>query len=79
MESNNVINDFADFCGGRGIDPEETLAILSIQAWTSATESLTRINDGQLKEMNRLMRLIDGEPTDEQLDAIVRSVMLPAA
>ena len=36
------------------------------------------ISDEQLKEINRLMGLINGEPTDEQMKAIVRSVMLPA-
>jgi hypothetical protein len=75
MQSNNVINDFADFCGSRAIDPEETLEILNAQAWKGAKEDLTPFTDEQLQEITRLTKLIDGEPTDEQLDAIVRSVM----
>jgi hypothetical protein len=36
------------------------------------------ITDEQLEAINRHLRLIDGEPTTEQMEAIVRSVMTAA-
>ena len=37
------------------------------------------ITDEQLKEINLLLKEIVGEPTDEQLDAIIGSVMTPSS
>jgi hypothetical protein len=42
-------------------------------------DDFTPITDEQLKAINRSLKEIVGEPTDEQLDTIVRSVILPAA
>lgn len=39
------------------------------------SEDIWHPSDEQLKEANRLLRLIDGEPTTEQIEAIFRSVM----
>ena len=58
----------SEFLEGVTRDPEETLA----QDWKAFT-------DEQLKAINRSLKEIAGEPTHEQMDAIVRSVMLPAA
>jgi transcriptional regulator with XRE-family HTH domain len=43
------------------------------------TQDWKPITDEQLKAINAKLALIVGEPTDEQLDAIVRSVMTPSS
>ena len=42
-------------------------------------EDFTPITDEQLKAINRSLKEIVGEPTHEQMDAIVRSVMAPGS
>ena len=75
----SLVTDFAEFCGVRDVDPEETLAILNTQDWKGAKEDLTPITDEQLKAINRSLKEIVGEPTDEQLKAIFHSVMAPSS
>jgi hypothetical protein len=40
-----------------------------------SVDDLTPFTDEQLKAINHSLKEIVGEPTDEQLDTIVRSVM----
>ena len=42
----------------------------------SAKNEVSAITDKHLQEINRRTRLIVGEPTQEKMDVIVRSVML---
>ena len=46
---------------------------------TRADEDLTPITEEQLKAINRSLKEIVGEPTNEQLHAVVRSVMAPSS
>jgi hypothetical protein len=59
-------------------DPAEAREILNAQNWDDPECKSDPISDEQLKEINRLMGLIDGEPTNEQMEAIVGSVMTAA-
>ena len=68
-----------DSCDDHWADPAEALAILNAQDWDDPESKSDPISEEQLKEINRLMGLIVGEPTTEQMTTIFRSVMLPAA
>jgi hypothetical protein len=78
-DEQGFIGNFMDSCQDHWADPAGALAILNAQDWADPESKSDPISEEQLKEINRLMGLIVGEPTGEQLDAIVRSVMLPAA
>jgi hypothetical protein len=69
----NLVADFVELCEFKGLDTQGGLAELNAQNWDDDSDPIT---DEQLKEINRLMRLIVGEPTNEQMEAIFRSVML---
>jgi len=66
----SVLADFMNSCEANGLDPEDGLAELHAQESDGDP-----ISDGQLKEINRLMGLIVGEPTEAQLEEITRLVM----
>jgi hypothetical protein len=58
--SHHLVSAFADFCGGRGIDPEETLALLNAQDWKGAKEDLrANVRQPTVEEIDRFMRTID--------------------
>ena len=75
----SLIADFTDSCESNGLDPKDGLVELNAQDWDDPESKSDPISEEQLKEINRLMGLIVGEPTNERLEAIFRSVMLPAA
>jgi hypothetical protein len=74
-----LVGNFVDLCEFNWLDPKEVLEILNAQDWDADKEHIGKLSEEQLKEINRLMRQFGGEPTEEQLTAIVRSVMMPAA
>jgi hypothetical protein len=70
-----TMSNFVEMCELNGLDPAAALEILNAQNWDDPECKSDPISDEQLKEINRLMGLIVGEPTNEQLEAIFRSVM----
>jgi hypothetical protein len=59
------------------VDYEEEGSTLSSVTFPEISENDLR--DEKLKEINRLLKEIVGEPTHEQMDAVVRSVMAPSS
>jgi hypothetical protein len=73
-----LVGNFVDLCEFKGLDPEEALEILNSQDWDADKEHIGKLSEEQLKTINLIMNQIVGEPTGEQLDVIVRSVMMAA-
>ena len=64
-------------------DPIISCPIMEVDpsSWTAEERAETKsdpISEEQLKEINRIMRLIDGEPTLKQIEEAFRSVMTPS-
>jgi hypothetical protein len=79
LEANDFVGDFVHFCETSGLDPKAGLEILNAQDWDDPESKSDTITDERLKAINRSLKEIVGEATDEQLDAIVRSVMTPSS
>jgi hypothetical protein len=80
LEANDFVGDFVHFCETSGlVDPKAGLEILNAQDWDDRESKSDTITDEQLKAINRSLKEIVGEPTDEQLDAVARSVMTPSS
>jgi hypothetical protein len=60
--SDKVTHDFVEYCGGRGLDPEETLAFLGRQDWKGAKDDEANAEHctGQLSEYTDDMDEGDG-------------------
>jgi hypothetical protein len=74
-----LIGNFMASCDDHWADPAEALAILNAQNWDDPESKSDPISEEQLKEINRIMGLIVGEPTTEQMTTIFRSVMAPSS
>jgi hypothetical protein len=73
-----LIGNFVDSCEFNGLDPKDGLAELNAQNWDDPESKSDPISEEQLKEINRLMGLIVGEPSTEQMTTIFCSVMAPS-
>jgi hypothetical protein len=78
MKDRGFVGNFVDLCNDHRLDPKDGLAELNAQNWDDPESKSNPISDEQLKEINRLMGLIVGEATTEQMTTIFRSVMTPS-